>query len=118
MKSMKMNKDKMIDVTFEEKSSDFNSSKPKEPEYFYGLRLCLNNDAIKALGLSKLPGVGETLKMNAVVEVCSRSEYESSESGISQSMDLQITDMELSGSKKEVEPEKLYGENNVKVVKK
>lgn len=113
MKSMKMNKDKLIDVTFKENSSDFNSNVPKGPEYFYGLRLCLNNDAIKALGLKKLPGVGEKLKMNAIVEVCCRSEYEC-ESGISQSMDLQITDMELSGTK-EVEPEKLYGENKVKV---
>lgn len=118
MKSMKINKDKLIDVTFEEDSDDFNnSSKPAQPEYFYGLRLCLNNDAIKALGLKKLPEVGEKLKLSAMVEVCCKSESESQEYGLSQNMDLQITEMDLGSLKKGDQSEKLYGENNVKVVK-
>ena len=118
MKSMKINKDKLIDVTFAEKSSDFNSpANPAGPEYFYGLRLCLNNDAIRALGLKKLPEVGEKLKLSAMVEVCCKSESESQEYGLSQNMDLQITEMDLGVLKKDDQSEKLYGENNVKVVK-
>lgn len=109
MKSMKMNYP-LKDVTFEEKSSDFRPMADK-PEYPYGLRICLNEDAIKMLGLAKLPELKASLKMTCTVEVCSKSESQSKESGMYRSLDLQITAMELSSGKKEIDSNKLYAES-------
>jgi hypothetical protein len=52
------------------------------------------------------------MTMNCLVEVCSKSEYESKEAGERYTLDLQITDMDLKSKKKsEIEPEKLYKTN-------
>lgn len=106
MKSMKIEYP-LKDVTFEENSSDF---RPKAdlPEYPYGLRLCLDNDTLKKLGINKVPAVGSKMKLMAMVEVCSTSAYETKENGMMQTMDLQIVEMSLSGNKKEIDPSKLY----------
>lgn len=85
-----------------------------KPEYHYGLRICLNEDMIKAMGfVDELPEVGTTMKMKAIVEVCCTSENESKEYGLSRSMDLQIVEMELDAGKKTDHEKILYGKNVV-----
>lgn len=111
MKSLKINYP-LKDVTFEEKSEDFRPHADL-PEYPYGLRLCLNSDTIKMLGLSKLPELGSSMKMNAIVKVVAKNEFSNDEDEVNLQMDLQITDMELTSSKKEIDPSKLYDAVNV-----
>lgn len=107
MKSLKKNYP-LKDVTFSEKSSDFNPEANK-PIYPYGLRICLNHETIGMLGITKLPELGSVMKMIANVEVVSKNEsINESEKEIYMSMDLQITDMELSSAKKEVDATKMY----------
>lgn len=108
MKSLKINKEKLVDVTFKENSADFGQplSEVKE-EYPYGLRICLNNDTIKMLGLSEMPEVGTGFNMKAVVKVVSTNEYED-ETGEKYTVDLQITDMDLMPQKMKIDAEKLY----------
>lgn len=112
MKSMKIEYP-LRDVTFSEKSSDFRPHGDL-PEYPYGLRLCLDNDTIKKLGV-KVPNVGSKMKLMAMVEVCSTSSFNTKESGMMQTMDLQIVEMSLSSSgKKEVDPNKMYSSEEIK----
>lgn len=65
------------------------------PAYPYGLRVCLNEESLKKLGVSSLPSVGTTMRLEAVVEVCSASENQTAK-GSERNLDLQITDMQLS----------------------
>lgn len=112
MKSMKIEYP-LKDVTFAENSADFNPVAQK-PTYPMGLRICLNHEALKMLGISKLPELGSVLKMLASVEVISKNEYvNEQEKEIYLNMDLQITEMELSTQKKEVDASKMYASEAV-----
>lgn len=71
---------------------------PSEPEYPYGLRLCLTPEVVKALGFTDLPEVGKKMKLEAMVEVC-RTEKTDTKEGQRLYMDLQITDLDLGGKK-------------------
>jgi len=115
MKSMKLK-----DVTFKSTNEQMginngSSVSPKvmegdsyeQPEYPYGLRICLDSDVLKALGFTELPAVGTKLEMEAMVEVCSASMTESKEYGKKLYMDLQIVEMELEKSKEDP-AKKLY----------
>jgi len=82
-----------------------------QPMYPYGLRICLNNDVLKMLGIKDLPGVGEKMKLEAVVEVCSVSQYESKDGGPNLNMDLQIVEMGIESGKKADAGKKLYGDS-------
>lgn len=64
------------------------------PEYPYGLRICLGTDELKKLGIEKLPELGKEIAISAKGTVCAVSENENLY-GKNQSLDLQITDMEL-----------------------
>ena len=64
------------------------------PEYPYGLRINLDDDSLKKLGITELPEVGTTMTLQAQVEVVSVSQHES-DNGKHRDMSLQITDMEL-----------------------
>ena len=86
MVSMKKSKEKLKE---EKKPYDF-----PQDEYPYGLRICLDNESLKKLGVKNTFAVGTVLKLEAVVEVSSASMRET-ESGPEFSMDLQITEMEL-----------------------
>jgi hypothetical protein len=81
------------------------------PQYPYGLRLCLDNDVIKALGFKDLPEVGQVMDLKAKVEVCSTNESESKEYGLKMYMDLQIVEMEI-GKPKADPASKLYAEES------
>jgi hypothetical protein len=65
------------------------------PEYPYGLKVELENDALEKLGITSLPDVGTPMVLTARVEVCGVSAYESTDQEKRQSLSLQITDMAL-----------------------
>ena len=65
------------------------------PEYPYGLRISLDDDALEKLGLTQLPAVGTKMQLSATVEVCSTSAYSTQEGEAETSVSLQITAMEL-----------------------
>jgi len=113
MKSLKINYP-LKDVTFEEKSSDFRPNADL-PEFPYGLKICLNEETIAMLGLTKLPEIGSTLKMECLVKVCSRGEYTNDvEKKVYRNLDLQITDMEIETPKKSVDANKMYSSEEKK----
>lgn len=114
MKSMKL-----TDVTFKttndqmginsSSSVDPNVLKEEGPAYPFGLRLCLDSDVVKALGIEGV-SVGMKMKMEAMVEVCSVSMSESKEYGKKVYVDLQIVEMELEKPKADA-AKKLYEES-------
>lgn len=75
-----------------------------EMEYPYGLKICLDEASIQKLGLQEMPQIGAKMKIEAIVEVCAVSKYDTKESGQQRKIDLQITDMEI--EKGEVEESK------------
>jgi hypothetical protein len=99
----------MVNMKCEDDEKETMAAMPEGPEYPYGLRICLNEESIKKLGIDKLPELGAEMILNAKVSVCSVSKSES-EGGVYRNLDLQITDMEL-GSKKSSSDlaKKLYG---------
>lgn len=67
----------------------------EQPEYPYGLQITLENEQLKALGLTTLPAVGTTFSIDAKVEVCSVNQYESNKGDERRSISLQITALGL-----------------------
>ena len=65
------------------------------PDYPYGLRLNLNEEALEKLGID-LPDVGDSFFVVAVAKVQSVSEHQS-EGSKSQNVDLQIEQLSLDG---------------------
>lgn len=68
------------------------------PAYPYGLRISLENDALKKLKIDPLPAVGDTLQLVALVEIVEVSQRDSADGGERRSMGLQITEMALGPS--------------------
>lgn len=109
MKSMKLSKS-------ENGGNEVALSSP-EMKYPYGLRLELNDETMKKLGLEKLPEVGEKLELHAKVVVERVSQSDTKEGGKRQDMSLQITDMCFGDYEEDEEEErdpksaekKLYG---------
>lgn len=103
MKSMKLTKSEATEAMPVEAKQD-------APAYPWGLRLELNDESMKKLGMEELPDVGATLTLHAKVKVERVSQNDSAEGGKRQDMSLQITDMSLSGSDDEETSteEKLY----------
>jgi len=60
--------------------------------YPYGLRITLNSEALKALGLDRLPAVGSVMCIEADVKVIGARSNEETD-GVENSVELQITDM-------------------------
>jgi hypothetical protein len=84
-------------------------SEPSKPEYPCGLRVCLDEVALQKLGIDKLPQVGESMMLQAKVEVCAVRQNESQD-GVERGIDYQIVAMSLSPSESESNPaDKLYG---------
>jgi hypothetical protein len=78
-----------------EEAKELTTPDPKDgPKYPYGLRLNLDDEALKKLGITELPAVDTRMQLTASVEVCTTSEYES-QSGEQRSIDLQITALAL-----------------------
>lgn len=76
-------------------------AEPAQPQYPYGLRIELNSETLKLLGIDKLPAVGSKVTFEAKAEVVSVSESEHKEGEPMKNVSLQITDMEIEGSEKE-----------------
>jgi hypothetical protein len=79
-------------------------AKQDAPAYPYGLRLELNDETMKKLGLEELPDVGETMMLKAKV-VVERVSQNDTKDGKRQDMSLQITEMELSEGEEEEDDE-------------
>lgn len=97
-----------------EEAAEYSGATPSAdnaPKYPYGLCLCLNDDAMKKLGLTTLPAVGTKMNLTAVVVVTSVGSSQQQDGDAEVRADLQITDMELS-AKSAGKPvaERLYGE--------
>ena len=78
--------------------------------YPWGLRIELNDDSMKKLGLEKIPSINSKLKLEAIVEIIRVDSSDSVDGGKKESMSLQITDMALNSSqdKKESDPLKKF----------
>lgn len=79
------------------------------PKYPYGLRICLDDDSLMKLKIQELPKVGSSMMMLAKVEVCSARSYATMVGGTDNSIELQITDMELRPEGKKSAQSALYG---------
>jgi len=89
MKSMKV--EKMSDSTSTEALLANNDSH----EFPYGLRLRLDPKIMEKMDLEKMPEVGQTMGLHAVVEVVEVSLDRNESGGRDKCMSLQITDMAL-----------------------
>jgi hypothetical protein len=88
MKNMMLSKSEAKDMMPTEAKMD-------TPKYPYGLRLELNDETMKKLGLNGLPDVGEVMMLCAKVVVERVSQNDTAEGGKRQDMSLQITEMML-----------------------
>lgn len=66
-------------------------------EYPWGLRISLDGDALKKLGI-ELPKVGEMLALGGLAKVCGVSTREHEGGEMHSNIDLQITDLGLEPS--------------------
>jgi hypothetical protein len=93
MKSMKLTKSEATEAMPK-------VAEQEAPAYPWGLRLELNDESMKKLGLDKLPEVGEAMMLRAKV-VVERVSQNDTKDGKRQDMSLQITDMEIGDDEKE-----------------
>ena len=92
----------LVNMKLKPAARDLSTPSPAEPSsrplYPWGLQINLDNDAVEALGLTTLPGVGKTLSLVARVDVTSVSEdehMEGTKKRVQRRVSLQITDMAL-----------------------
>lgn len=74
------------------------SPEAEAPKYPWGLCISLDNESLKKLSLDKLPEIGTKLRVIAEVEVSAVRSYATQDREADTSVDLQITDMVLSGT--------------------
>lgn len=72
------------------------------PKYPWGLEICLNNDSLEKLGVKVLPAAGTEVTIIAKAQVTGTSERQTEGDGTKQSVDLQITDMQIDGLDRDV----------------
>ena len=87
--------------------SDTLGLEAKGPEYPYGLRLDLDFEAMKKLGLDQpLPTVGQTMEIKASVKIIAVRAVDGEENNTS--AELQITDMEIVTEKEPIDSKVMY----------
>ena len=91
--SAHLGKLKLRDMKLSRSEKAEDAEQPSAPDYPYGLRLNLDQDALEKLGI-ELPDVGETFFVVAVATVQSVSEHKSDEH-TSQDVSLQIKQLSL-----------------------
>ena len=69
-----------------------------EPRYPYGLCISLGTDELEKLNITKLPDVGSEMTITAKVFVKSVSSYDTQGEGKDNTVQMQITDMEISSA--------------------
>jgi hypothetical protein len=94
---------KLIDMKNTVKTKDSSLVSPVEQaEYPYGLRISLNNDSLKKLGITELPAIDSEHKLIALVCVVGLTMNESAGEGEPyRSVDLQIEQLALMPAKEE-----------------
>lgn len=94
---------KLIDMKKTVKTKDSSLVSPVERnEYPYGLRINLDNDSLKKLGITEMPALDSEFKLVALVCVVGLSMNESAgEDGPYRSLDLQIEQLALMPAKEE-----------------
>ena len=81
-----------------------------QPKYPYGLRITLNDETLKKMGIKDLPKAGEKMKIYAAVDVAESAANDTMDGGKSLRMELQITDLAIMGeAEKESTEKKIYG---------
>lgn len=87
----------MIDMKMDAKAKTMLDSpvEADRPEYPYGLRINLDGDSLKKLGMTDMPAVGTEFNLVAVVCVVGASQHESAKGDPYRSMELQIEQMAL-----------------------
>lgn len=78
------------------------------PKYPYGLRVDLEGEAVKKLNMPQVPGVGQKMRLTALVDVTSVRQYENQQEK-EISITLQITDMELAEERETSPAQVLFG---------
>lgn len=96
----------MIDMKLPEAGKDKSATccadEMDSPEYPYGLRLSLDSESLKKLGMGELPAIDAEFKLAALVCVVGVSQNDSQGSEEPhRCVDLQIEMMELSPAKEE-----------------
>lgn len=81
---------------------------PDAAEYPWGLSITLDNETLEKLGIDKLPKVEASVTLEARAKVTSVSSNESTHSGKSRSVSLQITHLCLESGRKSA-ADVLYG---------
>ena len=76
------------------------------PEYPYGLRITLDPEVMKRLDMGRIPKVGETMMLHAMVEVVGVNSDRASNGSRDMSVQLQITTMELKSREEQEEKNK------------
>jgi len=95
-----------------DKGSECCAGEYKEPDYPWGLRLRLEDDQLKALGLASLPPVGAPMELHALARVISVSE-EQVDGKAKRCMELQVTDLGLPEPAPRPMVDRLYGPREV-----
>jgi hypothetical protein len=72
------------------------------PKYPWGLCITLNDDSLEKLGLDKLPAVETEVMIIAKAVVSRFSEYQTQGGESERSLDLQITDMQITAGGSDV----------------
>jgi len=79
------------------------------PAYSWGTSLCLDTELLERLGIMVPPEVGKEFMLTARCVVTGTSQRQQQDGDKDQSLDLQITDMELTPGAGKSDAEAIYG---------
>lgn len=100
-----------------EKAAEYASPSPANagdmPKYPYGLCLCLNDESMKKLGLTDPMPVGTEVTVTARAKITSVRACEEVDGDKDSSMDVQITELEISPVQRQPNPQALYSNSNM-----
>lgn len=101
---------KSLLITSGEKRENSVMSLEDKPSYPYGLKIHLDEETVKKLGISEAPEVGKKVQLMAIGEVVSVEKQEGRGDDHSFSMSVQLQDVDLQPSSRDQEVSNtLYG---------